>query len=149
MVEDLGVGLHVVPLLDETNHVENLSHVMSGADGVFHLAGLFDPSPEGLSRMTNLHVFGTRALLRAAELAGVARFVHCSSSVTVGFSETLPNKDEVCENWAMDPNQIYGRTGALRHYYNTKIQSEELVLGWENLETLVVNPDYILGPLDV
>ena len=99
--------------------------------------------------MTNLHIFGTRALLRAAEIAGVSRFVHCSSSVTVGFSNTHPVDEEPSENWSMNPSDIYGKKGALRHYYNTKVQSEDLVLGWGNLDTVVVNPDYILGAWDV
>lgn len=149
LVEGLSVGLHAIPLVDRSDNVNALAKVMEGAAGVFHLAGIFDPSVEGLSRMTNVHIFGTRALLRAAEQAGVPRFVHCSSSITVGFRKTLPDPTEPCEDWDINPSNIYGSTGALRHYFNTKRQSEELVLGWTGLETVVVNPDYILGPWDV
>ena len=46
-------------------------------------------------------------------------------------------------------NETYGTQVHLRHYYNTKKQSEDLVLGWEEFDTVVVNPDYILGPWDV
>ena len=88
-------------------------------------------------------------MLRAAEQAKVRRFVHRSSSVTVGFTKTEPNPENDCEDWGINPNDlIYGTTGALRHYYNTKKQSEDLVLAKE-LDTVVVNPDYILGPWDV
>ena len=149
LVDGLAVGLHPIPLVDQPKAVNDLAKVMDGADGVYHLAGIFDPSPEGLSRMTQVHIFGTRALLRAAEQAKVRRFVHCSSSITVGFSNTDPNSKEDCEDWQLNPNTIYGTSGALRHYYNTKKQSEDLVLGWEGLDTVVVNPDYILGPWDV
>ena len=149
LVEGLSVGLHTIPLVDSVSEVTALAKVMDGAEGVFHLAGLFDPSPEGMGRMTQVHVFGTRALLNAAEQAGVSRFVHCSSSVTVGFAQKKPNAIEECESWSFDPNVIYGTSGALRHYYNTKVQSEDLVLGWVGLETVVVNPDYILGAYDV
>lgn len=149
LVEGLAVGLHTIPLIDESKSVSDLAAVMEGADGVYHLAGIFDPSPEGLSRMTQVHIFGTRAMLRAAEQAKVRRFVHCSSSITVGFANTTPDPDKDCEDWSIDTNKIYGSTGALRHYYNTKSQSEGLVLGWEELDTVVVNPDYILGPWDV
>jgi dihydroflavonol-4-reductase len=149
LVEGLSIGLHTIPLVDQPSAVRDLAKLMEGADGVYHLAGIFDPSPEGLSRMTQLHIFGTRAILRAAEQAKVGRIVHCSSSITVGFSDRFPDPAEPCENWSIDPNKIYGASGALRHYYNTKKQSEDLVLGWEGLDTVVVNPDYILGPWDV
>ena len=149
LVDGLSVGLYTVPLVDQPQSVDELAKVMDGADGIYHLAGIFDPSVDGLSRMTQVHIFGTRALLRAAEKAKVRRFVHCSSSVTVGFSGTIPNAKEDCEDWSIHPGDIYGTTGALRHYYNTKKQSEDLAIGWEGLETVVVNPDYILGPWDV
>jgi len=149
LVEGLSVGLHPVPLVDRPEVVEQLATVMKDVDGVFHLAGIFDPSPEGVIRMTQVHIFGTRALLKAAELACVPRFVHCSSSITVGFVASHPDATSDSEDWAISPDDIYGTNGALRHYYNTKKQSEELVLGWKALDSVVVNPDYILGPWDV
>lgn len=149
LVEGLAIGLHTIPLEDRPGSVRDLAKVMEGADGVYHLAGIFDPSPDGIDRMTQVHIFGTRALLRAAEQANVRRFVHCSSSITVGFSNTKPDPTEPCEDWSIHPNVIYGSSGALRHYYNTKKQSEDLVLGWEGVDTVVVNPDYILGAWDV
>ena len=65
--------------------------------------------------MTNLHVLGTRALLKAAEKVQVRRFVHCSSSVIVepGDLDNLGNEDTV-----FDPKSVYGSGGALRGYYN-------------------------------
>ena len=101
LVEGLPVGLHTIPLVDEPKSIADLTSVMDGADGVYHLAGIFDPSPEGLSRMTDVHIFGTRAMLRAAEQARVRRFVHCSSSVTVGFTKTEPNPENDCEDWEL------------------------------------------------
>lgn len=146
VIKGLDAQLHTLPLEDNPKSVNALAKVLDGADGVFHLAGIFDPSPKGLDLMTQLHIFGTRALLRATELAKVPKFVHCSSSITVGFGDksNLGN-----ENTPLNPVQIYGAKGALRHYYNSKIQSEHLVLGWEGLHRVVVNPDYILGPYDV
>ena len=43
--------------------------------------------------MTNLHVFGTRALLKASEKVQIRRFVHCSSSITIGFGDIVPTTD--------------------------------------------------------
>ena len=117
LTKDLPIHLHQIPLEDSPNCVEKLSKVMDGCDTVYHLAGMFDPSDGGVLRMTNLHVFGTRALLRAAEKVQVRRFVHCSSSITIGFGDLdhLGNEKTV-----LDPTSVYGPSGALRGYYNSK-----------------------------
>ena len=140
------IHLHQIPLEDRPNCVEKLSKVMDGCDTVYHLAGMFDPSDGGVLRMTNLHVFGTRALLRAAEKVQVRRFVHCSSSITIGFGDLdhLGNEKTV-----LDPTSVYGPSGALRGYYNSKNNLKNLVLGWKGVSGVVVNPDYIIGPYDI
>ena len=145
-VENTSAHLHQIPLTENAADIERLARVMEGCDGVFHVAGIFDPSPEGEMRMLNLHVFGTRALLRAAEKARVPKFITCSSSVTVCFG----SKDQLgTEDSWFDPTPVYGKTGALRAYYNSKLQSEDITLGWRGVNTLVVNPDYIIGPWDI
>ena len=91
--------------------------VMDAVDGVYHLAGILDPSPEGLSRMTTVHIL-ERALLRASEQAKVRRFVHCSSSITVGFSRTEPIHTEDCEDWHQserDSWSVWCSTSLLQH----------------------------------
>ena len=146
LVENKGATLHSIPLTENPADIDKLAKVMDGADGVFHLAGVFDPSPQGRDMMTQVHVFGTRALLRAAEMARVRRFLTCSSSITVGFGDldSLGHEDS-----PVDPSRMVGNSGALRWYFDTKKQSEQLTLGWESMETVVVNPDYIFGAFDV
>ena len=145
-IEGLDVSLHTVPLLDRRGEIEKLARIMDGCEVVYHLAGIFDPSPGGRDRMYNLHVFGTRSLLRAAEKAGVRRFIHCSSSITVGFGTKENPGDEETE---FDPYVVYGVAGPLRDYYSSKLQAEDLVLGWRGIEGIVVNPDFIIGAWDV
>ncbi|MFV0624733.1 SDR family oxidoreductase [Sphingomonas sp. ac-8] len=54
-----------------------LAELVAGADAVIHIAGVVNaPTPEGFTRG---NVDGTRAMLAAAEAAGVQRFVHVSS----------------------------------------------------------------------
>ena len=119
---------------------------MEGCSIVYHLAGMFDPSPGGEQRMVDVHVYGTRALLRAAERAKVERFLLCSSSITVAFG----SKEKLgTEKDDFDPVSCYGSSGALYAYYRTKLQAEQLVLGWQSLDSVVVNPDYIIGAYDV
>lgn len=56
---------------------EALADLMRGADAVIHIAGVVNaPTPEGFTRG---NIDGTRAVLAAAEAAGLRRFVHVSS----------------------------------------------------------------------
>ena len=142
-LEGLPVTLVSAPLSD----VDALAAAMDGCEGVYHVAGIFDPAPGGARRMFDVHVFGTRALLEAGEKAGVRRLVLCSSSVTVGFGSRERPGDE---DTPIDPDAVYGATGALRAYYNSKLQSEQLGERWTgSVEVVTVNPDYILGAWDV
>lgn len=145
-LEGLDVELVTAPLGDRPDQITALQEAVRGCEGIYHVAGLFDSSPDGQARMRQVHIYGTRGLLRAAEREGVRRVVICSSSVTVGYGTKSAPGDE---DSLFDPTAVYGRSGALRDYYNTKLQEEQLSLGWHGLEVVVVNPDYILGPWDV
>lgn len=145
-LEGLDVTLAKVPLVETPAGIDDLARAMDGCEGVYHVAGIFDPSPGGGDRMRQVHVYGTRALLRAMEKAGARRMVLCSSSITVGFGGLDAPGDE---DSPLDPDAIYGRSGALRDYHDTKLQSEQIALGWSGLEVVGVNPDFILGAWDV
>ena len=47
LVQGLELGLHTIPLVDDPKAVSDLTTAMEGADGVYHLAGIFDPSLKG------------------------------------------------------------------------------------------------------
>ena len=145
-LEGLDVELVQLPMVDQPAAIDDLARAMEGCEGVYHVAGIFDPSPGGGQRMRDVHIFGTRALLRAMDKAGVRRMVLCSSSVTVGFGSRETPGDE---DSPLDPSVIYGRSGALRSYYDTKLQSEQLGSTWPGAEVVIVNPDFILGAWDV
>ncbi len=138
-VEGLPVTLAKVALDDE----DGLARTMEGCDGILHVAGTFDPGPGGIALMQALHVDATRALLRAQARAEVPRFVLCSSSITVGFGPLGAPGDE---DTPLDADTIYGRTGALRAYHDTKLQSERDVA---EAGGVIVNPDFVLGAWDV
>lgn len=142
----LDVTLVQAPLVETPAGIEALARAMDGCEGVYHVAGIFDPSPGGTDRMREVHVYGTRALLRAMERAGVRRMVLCSSSITIGFGTRDAPGDE---DTPLDADAIYGRGNALRAYHDTKLQAEQLALGWQSLEVVGVNPDFILGAWDV
>ena len=68
-IEGLDLELVRAPLGDDPASVEALARAADGCDGVFHVAGIFDPSPGGKARMYAVHVAGTRGLLRACDKA--------------------------------------------------------------------------------
>lgn len=108
-----------------------------GVDVIFHVAGLWDASPEGETRMRALNVGGTRVVLATG-----LPVVFTSSSITCGFGplDHPGAEDDPSE----DPSHPIRGTG--RVYRETKIEAESLVAaagGW------IVNPDYVVGPGDV
>lgn len=139
-------GLPIRMVQADITDADALAPLVRGCGGIYHVAGLFDASPGGIARMREIHVYGTQALLRAAEREGVPRMVVCSSSVTVGFGTKEAPGDE---DTPLDPTAIYGERGALRAYHDTKVQSERMAAGWRSVEAVIVNPDYILGAWDV
>ena len=99
--------------------------------------------------MHAIHVDATRALCDASLAAGVRRLVLCSSSVTVGFGSKAQPGNELTP--ISDLDGVYGKSGPLRAYHDTKLASEELVKTYvdKGLETVVVNPDYVIGAWDI
>jgi len=146
-IEGLDLRLHQAALGDSPADVEALARAMDGCEAVYHVAGLFDPSPGGIDRMRQVHVFGTRGLLRAADKVGIRRIVVCSSSITVGFGpRDAPGNEET----PLDAGLVYGPPGsALRAYHDTKVQAEQMACGWKTVDAVVVNPDYIVGAWDI
>jgi len=147
LLEGLDLRLKSVALYrDDTAHVDALASALKGCDGLFHLAGIFDPSAGGQARMKTVHVDATRSLCTAAARGGVPRVVLCSSSITVGFG---PLGAPGNEDSALDPTAAYGHRGALRDYHDTKLAGEQVVLAAPDIEGVIVNPDFIIGPYDV
>ena len=141
-------GLPVEQVSVDLRDARALEKVFKGIDGVFHVAGIFDPGPGGGARMRLVHVEVTEAICRAAQAVGVRRVVLCSSSITVGFG---PRERPGTEDTPLSPSEVYGRRGPLRTYYDTKLEQEHIARRWHDagLETVVVNPDYVVGPWDL
>lgn len=97
--------------------------------------------------MEEVHVNATVALCEAAVSAGVRRLLLCSSSVTVGFGPREAPGDE--DTPLADLDALFGRDGPLRWYHDSKLRAEALVRQVPGLETVIVNPDYIIGAWDI
>jgi UDP-glucose 4-epimerase len=91
----------------------------TGADWLFHLAGLADivPSIERPAVYFSTNVQGTLQVLEAARAAGVKRVVYAASSSSYGIPRVYPTP----ETSPIDPQYPYALT---------KYMGEELVLHW-------------------
>ncbi|MBK8009996.1 MAG: NAD-dependent epimerase/dehydratase family protein [Deltaproteobacteria bacterium] len=119
---------------------EDVERAVKGATAVFHTAarvGYWGPYAE--YHATNVE--GTRALLRAAEAAGVSSFVHTSSpSVVLGPTTNIEHGDE---------SLPYVRS-RIHAYGTTKGEGEALVLAANRpgFGTAALRPHFIYGPGD-
>ena len=67
-----------------------VKHALEGHDGVIHLAGIDVAVPAADEAYFRTNVLGTWNVLHAAEVAGHAKAVICSSVSAVGFSDAPP-----------------------------------------------------------
>jgi uncharacterized protein YbjT (DUF2867 family) len=97
----------------------SLAGAAAGMEVVIHLVGII--SEVGESTFGNVHVRGTENIVRAAQQAGVQRFVHMSALGT--------------------------RPNAASRYHQTKWAAEELVRH-SGLDFTIFRPSLIYGPQD-
>lgn len=116
---------------------------------VYHLAGAYETGPGAAERMWDCHNQGTRTLGEAALAAGIERMVVCSSSITLPYGPLdAPAKETDPDPYAtVDPPYA----GELLAYYRAKRAQEAvaLELNQRGLPTVIVNPDFVLGPWDI
>jgi nucleoside-diphosphate-sugar epimerase len=116
---------------------ERVRAAVAGCDGVYHIAALYREAKHGGDMYRRVNVDGTHNLIDAAEDAGVARFVHCS---TVGVHGDV--KAPADENAPFNPGDVY---------QTTKLEGELLVK--ERMErgfgATIFRPVGIHGPGDL
>ncbi|HEV2961670.1 MAG TPA: hopanoid-associated sugar epimerase [Candidatus Angelobacter sp.] len=121
---------------------ESLKKAVQGCEFVFHVAAdyrLWVRDPEEMYRS---NVEGTRAIIRAAQAAGVRRVIYTSSVATMGFTRTgqIVNEDS--------PVSLRDMVG---HYKRSKFLAEQLALesGQKGANVVVVNPTTPVGERDI
>ena len=97
-----------------------LRHAVRGADTVIHLAAAIRDQPP--KRLEEINALGTYRLLRAAEAAGVRRFIFYSA---IGAS-------------------LHQRT----RFFRSKALAEDIVEGADGIETTILSPSIIYAPND-
>jgi dihydroflavonol-4-reductase len=122
---------------------DGFAAALAGCRYLFHVAAdyrLWVPDPEAML-LTN--VAGTRALLLAAQAAGVERIVYCSSVAALGLTGT---DAPATESTRLDPASLIGT------YKRSKYEAEQVVLKLvrsQGLPAVIVNPAAPVGPRDI
>ncbi len=121
----------------------SLQRAVAGCEFVFHVAAdyrIWVPRP---ADMLAANVEGTRALMLAAQAAGVRRIVYCSSVAALGVSQDESPADERTK---VELESLVGT------YKRSKYLAEQAVLTMvrnQGLPAIIVNPSMPLGPRDI
>jgi dihydroflavonol-4-reductase len=106
---------------------------LDGCQALFHVAAAYDLWSPDPARFYDVNVRGTRAVLQAAQRAGVDRTVYTSSVSTI-----RPGGDE---RGFADPELVHS------HYKRSKILAERVAFEFPNV--VIVNPSTPIGRGDV
>lgn len=136
-------GLPVEIAIGDLRDPQSLRAAVRGCDGLYHVAADYRLWARDPSSFYETNVAGTRALLRHAAEAGVARIVYTSSVATLGLKAGGEPADE---DTPVGPADMIG------HYKRSKFQAEQEVdrlVRDEDLPVVIVNPSTPVGPRDV
>ncbi|HUN45087.1 MAG TPA: hopanoid-associated sugar epimerase [Stellaceae bacterium] len=120
-----------------------LPAAVAGCGALYHVAAdyrLWVRDPEAMFRA---NVDGTRALMEAAQAAGVERIVYTSSVAVLGVYKDGTSADETT------PSEY---TDMIGPYKQSKFRAEEVVRGLireRSLPAVIVNPSTPIGPRDI
>lgn len=120
---------------------ETLLPAMRGIDIVFHAAGVVDYWNQGVERMYEVNVVGTRNVMEAALKSGIERVVHVSSTSAMGI-----HPDEL-----VDESYCFNVKKEQFTYGYSKHLAEEVVAEYvkRGLPIVIVNPTTVIGPRDI
>ncbi len=136
-------GLAAETVTGDLTDPASLAAAVAGCRYVFHVAAdyrIWVPDPAAMLRA---NVDGTRALMLAAQAAGVERIVYCSSVAALGLRGDGQAADEatpVCE------------ASVIGVYKKSKYLAEQAVLELvreRKLPAVIVNPAAPIGPRDI
>jgi dihydroflavonol-4-reductase len=116
-----------------------VDQALHDCDIVFHAAGPVAMGGPALRRMHEIHVLGTRQVLRA--LPEAARLVHTSSVLTIG---ACAGHEMLTEEALAGPERLNVA------YIQAKRAAEDCVLqaAARGVDAVVVNPAFLIGPED-
>lgn len=133
-----GLGVEIVK--GDLLQSETLVDFCSGIDVLFHLASKISIGSNSYQSIYETNVNGTKNLVRAAQKAGIKKYIHFSSIhalIHQPFEEV------------MDESRALATSSSIA-YEKTKSLAEEWVLTQkrDDFEVVVLNPTSIIGPCD-
>lgn len=115
---------------------DSLARLVKGRARIFHIAGVNELCSRDPGRMWRANVEGSTRVVQAAIRAGVGRFIHTSSAVTIGEAEGTVGTEKSLH-----------RGFFLSEYERSKTVAERLVLDRaDDIEIVSVNPSSVQGP---
>ena len=136
-------GLAAEPAVGDLTDAASLAAAVAGCRFVVHVAAdyrIWVPDP---ASMLAANVAGTRALMLAAQAAGVERIVHCSSVAALGLRRDGQPADETTPA---------AEATVIGVYKKSKFRAEQAVLELvrsQGLPAVIVNPAAPIGPRDI
>jgi dihydroflavonol-4-reductase len=136
-------GLPMEMVTGDLRDPNSYAAALKGCEALFHVAAdyrLWAPHPDDLYA---INVEGTRALLPAAQRAGVEKIVYTSSVATLRL---------VGDGTIADENSIATLSDMIGHYKRSKFLAEQVVQQWADAANgwvVIVNPSTPVGPCDV
>lgn len=141
-------GLDVEHTIGDLTQPETLQAAMQGIEAVFHTAALLDDTHAG--RLYTVTVEGTRAVLEAAQQAGVSRVVHTSSAAALGIPETPPGGKVNAPTPLNEMHTWNYRPERWPYGYSKYLAELEVQRAVANgLDVVIVNPAVVLGAGDI
>ena len=135
-LESMGAKLRAA----DVTHRPQLDNALRGADGVFHVAALFNNPERTWQDYHDVNVTGTLNVLDAASKVGVERVVHCS---TIGVAtEAAPPPYSEDTPYSPQPGDKYEVTKTEGEIAAREFAKES------DLSLVVIRPAQVYGPGD-
>lgn len=141
---DLAAPIHDDDVQGSITERQAVAEAMEGAETVFHLAGAAHLWARDLSLFDQVNREGTRTVVDAAKVAGVKRFVHCSSLTTLVGRSSPIGLSRADETLRFEPEDMLGP------YPRSKLEAEHIVEAAvrDGLDAVIAMPTEPLGPGD-
>lgn len=134
-------GLPIERAEGDVLDVNAMQRAFEGADTVLHLAAVISISGDRDGRVERVNVTGAGNAARAARLAGVKRYVHCSSIHAFDLQRHRGRVDESAMRTERADSFDYDRS----KFRGEQAVRREIEAG---LNAVIVNPTGVVGPFD-
>lgn len=135
-------GLNVEIVYGDITDLVSLKSAFTGAESVFHLAGIVTIMPGMASVLERVNVGGMRTVIAACRASGVRRLVYTSS---IHAMAEPPHGTVIDESQAFDPDRVLG------DYARSKARATLLLLDEVSkggLDAVICCPTGVIGPWD-